>query len=199
MSVSKFVELAIGPATGAALAAVLAWLVGTGISARWSVWQRRRESALSAVAEFCRLYGEFFSIWKLWNYSLREHTKPPDGARWDLLERAASAEAGVEALLVRLTCEARLVAREVEIAGKFRQAYQQLREAIRDGTELDWYKHDLPEYLAFKRLAASFALLVSTMDRRGRPSEAQAATALVDITSNRWEGIWNQAVKDTSE
>ncbi len=194
MSLSKLLELVVGPMTGAALAAVLAWLLGNRISAWWSVWQKRRESALAAATEFSRLYSEFFSIWKLWNYSLHEDAKAPNDLRWELLTKAAAAEAGVEALLVRLTCEACLTAREVEIAGKFRQAYQQLREAIRDGSKLDWHRHDHPEYLAFKRLGAAFGILVSTLDRRGQPSERQASTVLAEITSNKWETMWTRPV-----
>ena len=116
VTLSKFIELAVGPATGAALAAVLAWLVGQRISARWSVWQKRRESSLAAVSEFGRLYGEFFSIWKLWNYSLHADVEAPEEMQWHLLERAASAEAAVESLLVRLACQTSMTRREVEIA-----------------------------------------------------------------------------------
>jgi len=195
MTLSRFIELAAGPATGAALAAILAWVVGQRISARWSVWQKRRESSLVAVSEFGRLYGEFFSIWKLWNYSLHDDVETPKDVQWHLLERAASAEAAVESLLVRLTCQTSMTSREVETAGKFRQAYQQLRQVIRDGDKLDWSRHDHPEYVAFKRLAVAFALLLATMDQKGQPSEHQASRALLDITSNRWESNWSEPVE----
>jgi hypothetical protein len=89
-----------------------------------------------------------------------------------------------------------MTTREVEIVGKFRQAYQQLREVIREGSKLDWGRHDHPEYVAFKRLAVAFALLLSTMDQKNQPSEAHASQALLDITSNRWEGVWTEPIKN---
>jgi len=187
-------NLVIGPATGAVIAAVLAWLIGNRVAARWSLWQKRREAALVAVAEHARLYGEFFSIWKLWNYSLHDDLSAPANTQWALLERAASAEASVESLLVRLACESRLQSREIEIAGKFRQAYQQLREVIRDGTKLDWPRHNHPEYVAFKRLAAELALLVSAIDRRGQSLASEASAAILEITSNKWEACWTEPV-----
>ena len=56
-----------------ALAAVaLAWAVGNRLSAKWGLWQKRREQAHAAANDFYRLYGEFFAVWKLWNYSLRQ-------------------------------------------------------------------------------------------------------------------------------
>src|SRR4051812_33615839 len=79
------------------------------------------ELELSAANELYRLYGEFFAVWKLWNYHklkisrsqgvevASEREAPAaaqnDDIRWDLMKRAALVDAGVEALLVKVTSE----------------------------------------------------------------------------------------------
>lgn len=180
------------PVIGPVVALLLAWAVGNRLSANWVTRQKRRDDAREAANQFYRLYGEFFAVWKLWNYSL----KHPDDAekstrRWELLNRAASAEAGVEAFLVKLSAERELATGDVEVLGKFRQGFQALRQVIRDGKPLDWSSADHPEYAAFKRLASHAARLVSTVDKGGVPSTDAAYQAFRAITTNAWEGRWH--------
>jgi hypothetical protein len=64
----EIVKALIGPV----VAVGLAWLVGNRLSSEWALRQRRRENSLASVAEFYRLYGEFFALWKLCNYAFRD-------------------------------------------------------------------------------------------------------------------------------
>jgi phage terminase small subunit len=54
----------------------------------------------------------------------------PDCAQWDLLAKAEVAEAGFEALLVKLASERYLDDRDVRLLACSCQAYQSLREAF---------------------------------------------------------------------
>ena len=184
----------VGPLT----AAVLAFGVGNRLSARWAIRQKRREMAISATYEFHRLYGDFFATWKLWYYTLGASPQHHHEYRWELIKKAAASEAGVESLFVRLATERRLLEHETEALGKFRQAYQQLRQAIRDGRNLSWSSSDHPEYIAFKRLAAAAAHLLESSDSAPRPTLTETQAALLRITSNEWESQWLTPAPSTS-
>jgi hypothetical protein len=173
---------------GAVVASALAWLVGTRIGYKWDEIKRRRESDRAALDEFYRVYGEFFSTWKLWNAHRRSGVPAPHDARWALLERAEIAESGFESLLVKIASERRLSERDVRLVASFRQAYQSLREHIRDDQALMWWATDkegrtkgFRQYHAFKGLAAYFATLLAAdtsptlfgkANRTGRDSSA---------------------------
>src|SRR6266849_7158940 len=111
----------------------LVWLVGTQVSYFWDERRRRRESDLTALATFYRLYGDFFTTWKLWSAHRRHGNKisAPDHLQWSLLERAETAEGGFESLLVKLASERKLSEDDKLLLGSFREAYQMLREQIR--------------------------------------------------------------------
>ena len=92
MDLTEIARALLGPAA----TVLLAWAVGNRLSARWAMRQKRREETRVAANEFYRLYGEFFAVWKLWNYSLDDTDYSDKTAqRWELLKRAAAAEAGV--------------------------------------------------------------------------------------------------------
>ncbi len=170
---------------------LLAWAVGNRLSGHWAMRQKRREETRAAANEFYRLYGEFFAVWKLWNYSLESpHDSDRIAQRWELLTRVAAAEAGVEALLVKLTSERTMDEADTEALGRFRQGFQALRQVIRDNRKLDWLSSEHPEYVAFKRLASHAGRLVSSLDQGETPTTAEAARALLTVTSNIWEGSW---------
>lgn len=173
-------------------ALIFAWIFGNKFSAEWGLWQKRREQAQTAANEFYKLYGEFFATWKLWNYHLKElkNTEIWNNIRWDLLKKATVAEAGIEALLVKIASERELSEKEIETMGCFRQGFQQLRQSIRDNEPLDWPRSNCKEYLAFKRLASSVSRLASTVDSTDRPSALTAQNALEKVTSNHWETSW---------
>jgi len=166
----------------------LAWFVGQRLTVAWNLRQKQKEHDLATARDFHALYGEFFAIWKLWNYYVRDvGAEALKGAsRWNLLDRACEAEGKLESTLVRLACERSLRDNDIEVLGRFRQLYQQLREAIRDNKPLKWDYSEHPDYVAFKTLAPQVALLIVGLDTL---LSARSATSrvLMDITSNKWE------------
>ena len=172
----------------------LGWFVGSRISNHWTFIQRRKELDLETAQSFHKLYGEFFAIWKLWNYYIRDIGPEafPEASRWELLNRACNAEGNVESLFVRLSSERKLSPNALELLGKFRQAYQQLRESIRNNEALKWDWHTHPDYLAFKNLGARVAFLILSENYRKSAESTDVASALQQITDRQWEHKWSE-------
>ncbi|MFP3553800.1 hypothetical protein SB861_24235 [Paraburkholderia sp. SIMBA_049] len=169
------------------------WLVGSRISAMWTLRQKRRELAVSAASELHRIYGEFFAIWKLWNSLKTESSLSPTAElRWNLLERAALVEAGFEALLMKIASERVLSKVDCDDLGLLRQGFQRLRETITSSKRLEWFSSSHPEYVAFKRLSCHFANLLTSDQQWQQPDRETASDALLDITSNAHELRWRQ-------
>jgi len=171
---------------------LLAWFVGNRISVTWAIRQKQREFQLTTRADFYRSYGEFFSIWKLWNFYKRNATKVPfpENVHWEVLQRACAAEAAVEGLLVRVASERALSAEDLANLARFRHAYQTLRVTIRRDEELAWTRDDHPEYRSFKTHAATVALLLDTAPFLADKDPADAASNLIEITANHWADEW---------
>jgi mechanosensitive ion channel-like protein len=167
----------------------LGWLVGQRLTLSWNLRQKRRELDLSNAKEFQALYGEFFAVWKLWNYYTRDigDKSLPGASRWELLNRACAAEAGMESIFVRLASERNLSDTQVESLGQFRQLYQTLREVIRDNKPLRWDHSEHPEYVKFKRLGAEVAYFIVTDTDKDKAAAGKHADALIGITANRHE------------
>lgn len=179
----------------AAITLSLGWFVGQRLTVYWAIRQKHRELELAAVNEFYKLYGEFFAVWKLWAYYLDsigsgEKPESSDTTRWELLKRATAAEGALESVFVKLSSEKRLANEDIEVLGKFRQAYQQLRESIRDHADLGWSYQTHPEYLTFKRLAHLTARLILSDIQPGLRAKDQATDALENITASAWEKNW---------
>jgi len=173
------------------LTLLLGWFVGLGITAKWTLRQKRRELELSAASELYRLYGEFFAVWKLWNYVRSGVVAPEDkDARWELLQRAAALDGGFEALLVKLSSERVISQHEAESAGLLRQGFQQLRQSIKQNVPLEWGSSDHPQYAEFKRLACYFANMLAIDHDFSQPSRDSAATVLRTASSNEHERNW---------
>jgi hypothetical protein len=168
----------------------LGWFVGQRLTVRYNLQQKQREYDLATAQEFHRLYGEFFEIWKLWNCSLKDPTLTL--TRSDLLARACAAEGAMESMFVRLAAGRDLKPKDLSILGCFRQAFQSLREAIRDMKGIEWSYSSHPEYLAFKRLATEVALLIVSDNSPPAQTAKTRAQALISITSNKWEKNWDQ-------
>ena len=166
----------------------LTWAVGNRIAAKWNLYQKQWELDRSAARDFQLLYGEFFALWKMWNFVHRmpEADDSRNSSRWEVLKRAADAEGKLESLLVRLSCDPELEDNEIEALGIFRQLYQTLRKCIRDNIVLSWTSSEHPDYVQFKRLAARIALLI-LRDPRLKTDAGLAARHLIDITANHWE------------
>lgn len=147
-----------------ALLLALGWFIGLRLTYKWNIRQKRREIQLSASQSFYSSYGEFFAIWKLWNRV--DHKAPSfDDRRWELYKRAAAVEGVIEGILVKLCSELTLCDEELKILGSFRQAFQQLRDSIRDQKPLAWTHSEHPSYVVFKTLAVQVASLLEGVNK----------------------------------
>ena len=169
----------------------IGWVIGQRLTYRWNIRQKRREFQLSATQQFYAAYGEFFAVWKLWN-RLEPEDKLREERRWELHKRAAAAEAIIEGTLVKLASELALDGPQLTTLGRFRQSFQQLRQAIRKNRALDWTYAEHPEYKAFKELATRVAALLSADWWSKPPTDDRAANQLIEITSNSWEKNWTK-------
>lgn len=174
------------------------WLIGNRITHYWNCRKSKQELDLEASKIFQSLYGEFFEIWKLWNYYRRDIGAEnfPEDLWWRVMDRACTAEGRLEALLVSISCEKHLSEDEIEVLGLFRQGFQQLRESIRDYEPLNWNSSKNPEYTKFKNLSPQVHSLI-VRDSAKPPTPLDAATQLKKITSNQWEAMWDQLKTET--
>lgn len=190
----------------AALTLALGWGAGNRLTAKWDEYKKRRDMDMEALAAFYKIYGQFFALLKLWNGASPERPDHEEFRR-GLLERAASVEGELEALLVRLAAEHDLSARDCTLLGCFRQAFQCLRESIKNDTKmrslirqpggdqiltLRWTGSEAPPYLAFEALSGHVAELLSRGSQpRPRPRpDTRAYQSLRRITSNTLELTW---------
>lgn len=176
---------------GPVVAVGLAWLVGNRLSAEWALRQRRREHSLASVAEFYRLYGEFFALWKLCNYAFRDADhEMGDDTLWDLMRRAAALEANGEAILLRIASELTLSDDDIKTLGLFRQGVQLLRQSIVKQRILGWSSSEHREYQAFKGLSVGVAALAAKVGGGTAPPLDKAQRQLREITHNKWSKEW---------
>ena len=187
----------------------LTWFVGGRITERWDRVKKVHELDLAAANAMYAAYGRFYGIWKQWSVCLSGAVTAADRAstRSELLRQAASAEAEVEALLLKIAVERRLDDDQQKLLGCFRQAFQTLRESITDdrrvgmprgrahGGESDeskveiWSNSEVYSYRVFKALVVWTATLVATPGRR--PTAAGARQSILEITRNRYEPpVW---------
>jgi hypothetical protein len=193
ISLSSVGEKAIVALLAALFSSVLLWVVGKRVAYHWDERKRLREGDLAALATFYKLYGDFFAAWKLWN----SHKKQSVGAvsdrevQWNVLRQVEIAEGGFEALLVKLASERRLESPDQRLLGSFREAYQMLRECVRNDQPLAWWASDKPshaegfrQYRAYKALAEYVALRLESPRKAkvDKPSDADAIRALLRIT-----------------
>ena len=172
----------------------LAWLVGHSLTTRWDTVKKQTELDLAAMEQFYRIYGEFFAVWTLWEDAIQQDS----GKRNELFERIATAEAQLEALIVRISCQRALTKDEIHVTGAFRQAYQTLRKCMKHGQSLSvdhgWNASNAPPYAAFKGLAASVAVMLRPkqigvwhMPSVSAQTAQAAAESLRALTSNAYE------------
>ncbi len=173
---------------------LLTWGLGNSISAKWSIRQKRRELQLSAANTFDRLYGEFFKIWKLWKNFKKEQMECKDVSQWDLLADICEAEAQMEGILVKIASEFRLTDKDIITLGRFRQAYQTLREYIRENKPFTWDHPYHPQYMEFKKMGAYIAAMLSGFEKQPLkgPSREEAIFNLQRITSTKFKDWWER-------
>ncbi len=98
-------------------------------------------------------------------------------------------EGRVEAILIRIASERRLSSRDIERLGLLRQAFQELRQAMREGRAMRWNYSEHPKYLELKRLAA-YAASLSGDGLWVRPTAEEAQAAVLAITANEHDARW---------
>lgn len=173
------------------LSVLLAGIIGQRLTVYWAHRQKRKELAQAASHEFFLLYGEFFAIWKCWNYSVdRGEPERQSEYQRELFVRVSAAEAGLEASLIKLASERVLSLADCETVGRFRQGYQSMREAIGKSQRFEWNWSGHEQYLAFKKLACRLASLVASSDRARQPKVDQIEASLLSITHNGWSQSW---------
>ena len=195
------------------LTSALAWLVGTQITYIWDDAKRRRELDLAAVADFYKCYGTFLQIWRIWN-SHKEHAtrfSAPDDIQWHCMQSASEVEGDLESFLIKLISERTLDDQDIELLGCFREAYQSLRERIRDNEPLRWYSRSPEQGIAFRQYRAFKYLAMYIADklqntqtrwllgrrRRDIPSEEDRVRALLAVTVGTRRADWLTTAEHT--
>jgi hypothetical protein len=175
----------------------LGWFFGQRIVAYWDIKKKRQELDIAIARDFQKLYGEFKEVSRLWRICTYKGPKSnltelPPTLPVELLRRATAAEGGIEAIIVKLATERELTDDEVRSLGLFRQAYQKLREQIRDALPLEW-THQTPEYHLYNDLAAAVAAIISSNAPKEPTRANEAGSTLRRITAVR-PSDWEQAV-----
>lgn len=176
---------------GAALSLGVAWLVGNTLAARVEREKKLTERDVAALTSFQATYGAFFAAWKQWGNSNHD-----EDAAQRLLPLAAKVEGDYEALVVMLCADRVLTQDERQALGALRQGFQQLRQAIKGRTDINWWSSNDPRYQMLKRLTAQIAVILRPRTIRWagrapiRPDATEAAEALLEVTSNKYEKQW---------
>ncbi|MEE8104461.1 MAG: hypothetical protein V3T86_02890 [Planctomycetota bacterium] len=170
------------------------WLVGRRIINYWDLRKKRQELDLAAARSFHQLFGEFKDIWRIWKvyqYDGNDRYEFTDEERqkirFDLLHRATRAEGGVEAIVLKLATERKLSKEELASLGMFRQAYQKLREAIRNGTRLHW-QWGKANYMLFNDGACEVAAIINTqlMAKKADVNGLENLRAIISVRDGNW-------------
>ena len=174
------------------------YIIGQKIINYWDIKKKRQELAMETASLFHKLYGEFKEVSRLWRafcYKVKHGQAEdyPQNTRIDLLRRATHAEGGIEAIIVKLATERILEDDHIETLGLFRQAYQKLREAIRNGEPLEW-TYNTPEYDIYNNLASKTAWIITSDTGDKMPEQAEAVKKLQEITTFRSKD-WDSAVQ----
>ena len=191
-------------------------VLGGGVSLLYSVYRQEREQAAKTLeqellfiatanekkndrnrllaTELFKAYGEFFAVWKAWNYyksdEYKKRTDPLSIEISSLYDRALTAEGIMESLLVNVSSSIQLNENELNDLGRLRQGFQQLRESIRDNKLIPWKSANDPRYAEFKRLITALGELLFSAVERDQPTPAQAHESLLSITANEHEAYW---------
>jgi hypothetical protein len=170
------------------------WFFGQRIVAAWDIRKKRQELDIAAARDFHNLYGEFREVSRLWRAFMYVGTNGNEinfapELRLEFMRRAATAEGRIESLIVKLATERKLSPAEMRTLGLFRQAYQRLREAIRNGERFDWTRSS-PEYALHNELTSQVAFMIDQKRIRRQATSADAAKQLRSIAGvepEEWE------------
>ena len=182
-------------ATGPVISAIAALAVGTWLTGKWTERQKKRELELDMANRFYSSYGAFRAIWREWNYHWEFERDALATRKAGLFARACEAEGALEAVFLKLSSERRLSREDLSTLGNLRQAYQVLRERIRDDEFIDYGSAQQSDYLEFKRLATYLGSLIMNASSRETPDAGRAFENFREITSNKYEARWRRAAK----
>jgi hypothetical protein len=163
-----FTQEIIKTIIGGVVPVVIAAVGGQWIVNQYQLAQKKRESRLE-LARFVRerqyesleqlysLFGQFMSLYRIIN---SEDTDLTDiDIRQNLLRRCAEAEAGVDAVILRVASEFthEYQASLAESLGNLRQSVQIWRERISEGKRLPFISSEQQDYVRFKTAFAQAA------------------------------------------
>jgi hypothetical protein len=194
----EIVKTVIGGIVPVAIAAV----GGQWIINRYEFSKKKRESRLE-LAQFVRqrqyesleqiydLFGRFMSLYRLINsqYTDLSNTK----IRQELLKRCIEAEAGVDALILRIASEFTYEYQSslAESLANLRQSVQIWREQVSEGKRLPFTYSGQKDYVLFKTAFAQAATHLSANilgNLEPLPVRFETAQKVVlDVFSNKWE------------
>ncbi|HEY0605386.1 MAG TPA: hypothetical protein VGD58_20865 [Herpetosiphonaceae bacterium] len=174
---------------------IVTWLLGQRIIAFWDIRKKQQEIDTAAAAQFQQLYGDLKEVARLWREvsKIQDHpfSTPPD-IRWQLLVRATSAEGRFEAVVMKLATERLLEEKEIKSIGLFRQASQDLREAIREGRSLPAIRFG-GGYTLFNNLAAEITCLLANNRSTKAPSR-EVAQQNLDAIAKIGSAVWRNEI-----
>lgn len=159
------------------------WVISTRITDRWDRKKADRDRDLATMTELSSIYGQFFSLLKVWD-SAHDHKASwqADDTGRALLRDAADAEGRLEALIVKVAAERRLTDEAMDSFAELRQAFKSLRQAIRAGQEVWWWRASEQQYTTFKVAATRIAHLLTSPRDDPSPTADAAAETLQRIT-----------------
>ena len=172
----------------------ITWGIGQSILTYWEVKKKRKELDIQTVQRLQELIGEWKTVWRLWKVykeNAANSLNKPEYTRWELLSRVSAAEGGIEAILLKIASERSITKGDCEQLGLFRQAYQQLREAIRDDNSILWDRKD-PEYWMFHELSVRVTYIFEGSEAKRSAEDANANLKKI-LSVNK--PLWNDAVK----
>lgn len=162
---------------------IIGGLIAYGTTSRWErrrgAFATQRARRLSTVEELYGAYGDFFAVWKAWEYFTAsgkpgsDHSEAlADSRVADFAARAAVVEARLERFLVQVTLEQPLEPEDEAALWALRFAMRKLRLKIRQRLPLEWWRPaageddretELPfrEYRAYKGLVTLAAQIAS--------------------------------------
>jgi hypothetical protein len=182
-------------ATGPVISAIAALAVGTWLTGKWTERQKKRELELDMANRFYSSYGAFRAIWREWNYYWEFERDQLATKKAALFARACEAEGALEAVFLKLSSERRLSREDLATLGNLRQAYQVLRERIRDDEFIDYGSTQQSDYLEFKRLATYLGSLIMNASSKETADAGRAFQNFREITSNKYEARWRRAAR----
>lgn len=197
-----FTQELIKTVVGGAVPVAIAALGGQWLLNRYELDRKKRESRLE-FARFVRerqyeslvqlydLFSRFMALYRLINSKDTDLDNPE--IRKDLLRKCTEAEAGVDAIILRVASEftSEYQSSLAEFLGNLRQSVQIWRERVSEGKRLPFIYSEQEDYVRFKTAFAQVATYLSASifgSLEPLPVRFEAAqTLILDAFSNKWE------------